>query len=62
MNKLKPCPFCGETENLEISHYRSDGVWWHYVECAECIMTGPVGKLKRDAIEAWNKRAGEQDE
>ena len=53
---LKPCPFCGSSENLNIDRYQSDGVWWAYVECTECMATSPVGKLKRDAVLAWNQR------
>jgi len=33
MIKLKPCPFCGEVENLS-----NEG---HYVECSNCGATGP---------------------
>jgi Lar family restriction alleviation protein len=62
MNELKPCPFCGRTDTLHFDRYQSDGEWWGYIECTECIMTGPVGKLKKDAVDAWNRRAGEQDE
>ena len=56
MNELKPCPFCGDTQNLHIDAYRDSGEWWHYVECTECIMTGPVGKTKQQAVDAWNDR------
>ena len=57
MEELKPCPFCGRTDTLHFDRYQSDGEWWGYIECTECIMTGPVGKLKRDAVDAWNRRA-----
>ena len=62
MTELKPCPFCGRTDTLHFDRYQSDGKWCGYIECTECIMTGPVGKLKIDAVNAWNMRAGEQDE
>lgn len=54
--ELKPCPFCGRTDTTEISHYRDSGSWWHFVECTECMANGPVGKLKRQAVDAWNDR------
>ena len=57
--KLKPCPFCGRTDSPHIDRYQSNGCWWAYVECTECLATGPVGKLKKDAIEAWNRRSNE---
>lgn len=68
---LKPCPFCGE----EIKRY-SIGTANGYVYelkiscCMEFDITGdkllyldgdPL-KLGLDAVEKWNKRAGEQDE
>ena len=55
-NELKPCPFCGRTDSPHIDRYQSNGCWLAYVECTECLATGPVGKLKKDAIEAWNRR------
>ena len=58
-NELKPCPFCGRTDSLHIDRYQSNGCWWAYVECTECLATGPVGKLKKDAIEAWNRRVND---
>lgn len=60
--RLEPCPFCGQTRSLELSHYRDGKSWWHYVECTECVMTGPVGRLKGDAVNAWNKREGGRHE
>lgn len=59
MAELKPCPFCGRTENLHIDRYQCNGEWFAYVECEECICIGPVGKLKIDAINAWNRRNGD---
>mgnify|MGYP002626940738 CR=1 FL=1 len=56
MDDLKPCPFCGRTEFLHIDRYQSDGEWWAYVECTECMTTGPVGKSKLQAVDAWNMR------
>ena len=60
VKELKPCPFCGRTDTLRFDRYKSDGEWWGYIECTECIMTGPVGKLKQDVVEAWNKRSEQE--
>lgn len=54
--ELLPCPFCGRTDTLHFDRYQCDGEWWGYVECTECVATGPVGKLKGEAIDAWNRR------
>ena len=56
MEKLKPCPFCGRTDTLHFDRYQSNGEWCGYIECTNCIMTGPVGKLKIDVVDAWNRR------
>lgn len=57
MDELKPCPFCGKTDTLRFERYKISKEWWCYFECTECIMTGPVENLKKDAVEAWNRRA-----
>lgn len=71
MIDLKPCPFCGE----EIKRY-SIGTVNGYVNelkiscCMEFDITGdePIYldgdpfKFGLDAVEKWNRRAGEQDE
>lgn len=68
---LKPCPFCGE----EIKRYSIETANGYVYElkiscCMEFDITGdnllyldgnPL-KLGLDAVEKWNKRAGEQDE
>ena len=64
MTELKPCPFCGgEATTSEKEHIESlpNGVGW--VGCQRCRVfidwvRGDRGKL---AIEAWNRRAGEQE-
>ena len=59
-DKLKPCPFCG-SEDLEDRR--------GFIKCNSCGVEGPVfaigGKhddVRKEAIAAWNKRQGENDE
>ena len=54
MTELKPCPFCGGTDlNVKKGKY----MWW--VECcnADCRASGGCQHYKKEAIEAWNRRA-----
>lgn len=60
--KLKPCPFCGRTDTLHFDRYQSNGEWWGYIECTECVMTGPVGKLEKDVVDAWNRRVKDESD
>ena len=47
--KLKPCPFCGEAEDL----YATE----HEVFCGGCgARTGSMCKTKEINAEIWNKR------
>ena len=56
MERLKPCPFCGWDDCINIDKYKCGGEWWYFVECEECMENGPVGKTEQDAIDAWNRR------
>ena len=57
-DELKPCPFCGG-EGVEILDYRERG-WLYAIECLDCnASTGPQ-REKLDAIDAWNRRTGEE--
>ena len=52
--KLKPCPFCGEREELCLlpdKHFYS-------VNCKVCGTLGPIGETEDIAIELWNRREG----
>ena len=50
---LKPCPFCGEKNNL--TYFGLLSVYW--VRCDECRTTGPTKDTMKEAIKVWNARA-----
>lgn len=54
MRKLKPCPFCGGEAklNLLLGNY--------CVTCKSCMgaIFPATGMTEEEAIEAWNRRAG----
>lgn len=58
MAELKPCPFCYGS----VSVVKVDNTWWK-VCCDDC--PAEVGRYwfakRSEAIEAWNRRAGESD-
>ena len=67
--KLKPCPFCGTTDSLDINqpisedsdldilyrHERNDGEFW-YIHCGKCQTDGPEAMSDHQAELKWNKR------
>ena len=55
--KLKPCPFCGEKEDIEVFWYSPSSV---SVSCSHCNCYGPYKEIPEFAIKAWNRRAGEE--
>ena len=59
-NELKPCPFCKETEFIEVRFEKLFNVDFHYVRCQICCARGPMNIYKEKAIEAWNRRAEEE--
>ena len=54
MNKLKPCPFCGN-KALHTNNIFGE----HYVVCTSCTCAGPGAWTEKEAIEAWNMRAND---
>ena len=56
---LKPCPFCGSKPFVWRTNHRT------YIECpnltAESHRIMMSGKSDKEAIEAWNRRVGEED-
>ena len=74
MIELKRCPFCGDLAELDFSgktfsyidkHGESRDTGFYYtVKCINKICGCRIGIYEEHkmAIEAWNRRAGEQDE
>lgn len=56
MIKLKPCPFCGETENI-LTEFDSD-CNVRITHCDNCGAKSNWGNSEEDAKEEWNKRHG----
>lgn len=72
MFNLKPCPFCGkEIKRYSIGTFNGYDVYELKISCCmefditsdELLFAdGDPLKLGLDAVEKWNKRAGEQKE
>ncbi len=60
--KIKPCPFCGG-EAVAKEHKNRFTEWW-IVSCPNCHVsqTGNSYEFKFEAVDEWNKRAGEHHE
>ena len=57
--ELKPCPFCGEKENIDYGLMTGTMRGFDYVQCGKCgalIHAIHIGNEIK-AIEAWNRRA-----
>ena len=53
--KLLPCPFCGQSVNLEAGE---DPATCWFVACrGACGTEGPERDSKAEAIAAWNRRS-----
>lgn len=62
MKKLKPCPFCGEIPTVvhDTQGYESYDIQCVNGECS-CMPVTWCYPTQEEAIEAWNRRAGEQE-
>lgn len=50
---IKPCPFCGHTDNLEVQSGAMDSDKCQVV-CTNCGAAGPEYMTERAAIRNWN--------
>ena len=56
--KVKPCPFCGESENIVLEEYEhTSGKRWK-IYCCNCMSGIDRGydQSPHGLIDAWNKR------
>lgn len=53
--ELKPCPFCGEVENIEIDNSDTSPLTW--VVCHGCGARSGLMKSVQTAMTFWNMRA-----
>lgn len=57
MEKILPCPKCGESEDLVCDSYDTMKYTYSYVQCLSCgHMVKTLGS-KEEAIEEWNQEA-----
>ncbi len=55
--EIKPCPFCGESEEIGALRDNMNDCW--RIHCAACaVMSGP-GSSEKEAAERWNARDAE---
>ena len=65
MDRLKPCPFCGGTKLIVKSETTEDNNFENYAVCCDfthggCGAASGYRPNIGEAVEAWNRRAGEQ--
>ena len=59
-NVLKPCPFCGGEAKI-MKHLFNNQSTSYGVKCKRCLAeTFQFFKSREKAVEAWNRRAGEE--
>ena len=61
MNELKPCPFCGG--EAFVQKFRIDGTGRFFISVVCRVCFAKTGRQTKEAyaIDAWNRRAGEED-
>lgn len=58
-SKLRPCPFCGGVEDLDIDTGNdATGKYWA-VSCCDCGAYSGSRHQRREAIATWNTRDGQ---
>ena len=63
MEKLKPCPFCGNAGVLDLRRNSGNtSSYWHvYCDDSQCLAYHTIHESftdKDEAINTWNKRLG----
>lgn len=56
--QLKPCPFCGSNE-IQLYICPSEVKTEYVVYCLGCGASSMYADKEKDAVFAWNRRAGE---
>ena len=61
MAELKPCPFCGEKENIKVGEVPIGNYanLFYKVTCRTCGASSGLDRDKETIIKAWNRRAYE---
>ena len=60
MNKLLPCPFCGDTHiGVHITKGGNYVIGCNTVNCIALHCEGKLFRTEEEAIEAWNRRYNE---
>lgn len=62
MADLKQCPFCGGEATMDWAFIEKKYVGiveYHKVKCITCKSQTNIYASRKDAVNAWNKRVGE---
>jgi len=57
MDKLLPCPFCGESKYIGVKTTINN--YHHFALCGSCGASSGYENTVEQAISAWNKRVKE---
>lgn len=57
--ELKPCPFCGNSEDLTVTRI-NNSTGYRRIECKKCDYNRYIYGTKQDAIRKWNTRPAEE--
>lgn len=57
MNKLKPCPFCGEPDIKIMKSFFTVFEDKYYCFCPECGSRSFESFSEKQTVDAWNRRA-----
>lgn len=61
-NELKPCPKCGGEVAIKVFYRKVLGMWkccFYYAKCGTCGRRTYVSTDIYKAVEAWNRRCGD---